>query len=99
MVRGDSKQQWLNKQESASIITEFWHTIEFLNQPVFPRESRENRKKVKKEENLRLQNKSKPYNTFSFFHKLTKDCEINQFINEDDNKFVRNPEKGKPESF
>ncbi|SEV85297.1 DEAD/DEAH box helicase [[Clostridium] fimetarium] len=96
IVRGDSKQQWLNKQESASIITEFWHTIEFLNQPVFPRESRENRKKVKKEEeNLRLQNKFKPYNTFSVFHKLTEDCKINHFISEDDNKFVRNPEKGK----
>lgn len=42
MTRGYSEQQWLSKQESASTITEFWHTIEFLNQLVFPRESREN---------------------------------------------------------
>lgn len=58
MMRGYSEQQWLSKQESAYTITEFWHTIEFLNQPAFPRESRENIKKVKKEEeNLGLQNK------------------------------------------
>lgn len=96
MVRGDLKQQRASKQEVASTITEFWHTIEFLNQPIFPSESRENRKKIKKEEeNLRLQINSKPYNTFSVFHKITKECKISQFIDEDDKKFVRNPEKGK----
>lgn len=95
MVRGDLQQQRACKQELASTITEFWHTIEFLNQPIFPSESRENRKKIKKEENLRLQDKPKPYNTFSVFHRIVKECEINKFIDEDDKKFVRHPEKGK----
>jgi lysophospholipid acyltransferase (LPLAT)-like uncharacterized protein len=32
--------QWLIRQEKAAKITEFWHTIEFLNQTTFPAETR-----------------------------------------------------------
>jgi len=82
-------QTYLHKKY-ASDITEFWHTIEFLNQTVFPKESRENKTKVRKEEeSLVLMKDTKPCPSFSLYHKLNSETVIQEIIEFDDKKFVR----------
>lgn len=86
----------INKKEMAHKITEFWHTIEFFTQPVFPKESRNNAYKIKhEEENLLYDRDNKPYNILTMYHNLDINSTIKEIIDKDDEKFIRNTEKGK----
>jgi predicted nucleic acid-binding Zn-ribbon protein len=96
IIKGDLGDGILENQKLAAKVTEFWHTIEFLDQPVFPKESWDNKKKLREEEkNIKLKKKTKPYQMFSVFHILEENTEIEELIDIDNNKFIRNPEKGK----
>lgn len=95
-IRENSKNKFINKKEIACKITEFWHTIEFLNQPVFPKESRNNLNKIKQEEeNLLFYKENKPYNILTMYHKLDFNSSIKEIMCKDDQKFIRNTEKGR----
>lgn len=90
-----SNNEWHVRKEHAAEITGFWHTIEFLNQPVFPKDSSDQQKTRRREEEyLLLSERPKPSKTLSMYHKLGCDSILNEMIKADDRQFIRHPEKG-----
>ena len=82
------------KQEVAYKVTEFWHTIEFLSQPNFPQNSKENRKKIKKEREGPLSSNRRQEKMLSIFYDLTSEINLESIVGVDNAIFVRYPVPG-----
>ncbi|CAH1059845.1 AAA domain-containing protein [Paenibacillus pseudetheri] len=83
------------KREIAQKIVDFWHTIEFLNQDLFPKNTTENGKAVDlvKKKLLVISNKKIERNIkkFQLYYNLPLDIEISELMTRDDNFFVDHP--------
>lgn len=90
-----SNNEWHVKRELAAKVTEFWHTIKFFNQPVFPKNSRDQQKTRKKEEEYMLLSEGpKLCKTISMYHELDGESLLKEIIKADDCQYIRHPEKG-----
>ncbi|MDR0223064.1 MAG: hypothetical protein LBI38_05990 [Oscillospiraceae bacterium] len=77
-----------SKAETAYAIVDFWHTVEFLTQNDFPKDTAENQKKVHAEEDAAKTGKDAIHDSVLLFRSL-QDSQAEQIPAEDDRRFPK----------
>ena len=92
----------MKKEEIACRIIEFWYIIEFLNQDIFPSETKDNKKRIKQllslvdgsELSTEARNKIEKCRKITLFHNFPLDQSISEQLDKDNKTYTTLPEIG-----